>query len=487
MGDFLQKLRLRLLHVHARYHSRAMLTKVARAGDRALLIELGEVTAAELQARAAEARAHSAVVACVPGQQSLYVIFRGRPDVSVLSGVAALPSASQHRRMQITVSFRDEYGPDLAAFLEHSSISRSDFLARLSSIRLTARYLGFRGGFAYLEGWPSEWAMPRRPTSRPVARGSFAIAGQIAGFYPIDSPGGWNVLGRTGQDLENAIVPGDEIELVPSEETLGSSVPAKETTVTLNGVSIDGPLATVVAAADEARLERGLPSGGPFDPRAASLANRLVGNSEDAPVIECALAGPRIRFESESHVAWLGGDSSVAQGVPFSAREVVPGRIRNGLRGYLAVGGGGGGQPASLTADMAAAVATHVAAIRSDDRLRIRVLRGPHESPLGSIECEVTPRLDRVGIRLRPVIPLSFSPPADQPSCGMQFGTIQLHPDGSLVAMGPDHPVTGGYLQPLTVLSDERWKLAYLTPGELVWFVDDEEGASASRGAAKSK
>ena len=48
----------------------------------------------------------------------------------------------------------------------------------------------------------------------------------------------------------------------------------------------------------------------------------------------------------------------------------------------------------------------------------------------------------------------------------MQFGTLQWHPDGTLVAMGPDHPVTGGYLQPATVVSDDLWKLAQLAPGE---------------------
>jgi len=100
----------------------------------------------------------------------------------------------------------------------------------------------------------------------------------------------------------------------------------------------------------------------------------------------------------------------------------------------------------------------------------IRVLPGPHETPLRTIECEVTPQLNRVGIRLKPVTPLDIQAPADLPSSGMQFGTIQLHPDGSLVAMGPDHPITGGYLQPLTVLWDERWKLAQLTPGERVIF-----------------
>ena len=52
----------------------------------------------------------------------------------------------------------------------------------------------------------------------------------------------------------------------------------------------------------------------------------------------------------------------------------------------------------------------------------------------------------------------------------MQCGTVQLHPDGSLVVMGPDHPVTGGYLQPMTVLSSEIPKLAQLVPGERVRF-----------------
>jgi len=131
--------------------------------------------------------------------------------------------------------------------------------------------------------------------------------------------------------------------------------------------------------------------------------------------------------------------------------ERVIGRLRGGLRGWLAFGERG-------------------APPYPDDYRTIRVMPGPHETPLRSIECEVTPQLDRVGIRLRPLQPVGFAPPADLPSCGMQFGTIQLHPDGSLVAMGPDHPITGGYLQPLTVMWDERWKLGQLGPGDRVRF-----------------
>ena len=134
--------------------------------------------------------------------------------------------------------------------------------------------------------------------------------------------------------------------------------------------------------------------------------------------------------------------------------EINVGRIKNGLRGWLAIGtraGGGAGAPL-------------------EDRRVIRIVPGPHQPSITNVECEVTQQLNRVGIRLRPLRDLGITAPADLPSCGMQFGTIQLHPDGSLMAMGPDHPITGGYLQPMTVRWDERWKLAQLTPGERVSF-----------------
>ncbi|MGZ5474638.1 MAG: hypothetical protein ACXWG4_11830, partial [Thermoanaerobaculia bacterium] len=139
-----------------------------------------------------------------------------------------------------------------------------------------------------------------------------------------------------------------------------------------------------------------------------------------------------------------------------SGDERTFGRITNGLRAYLAIGRGPGFQPGG--------------AVRASDRTLIRAMNGPHDLGLTRVECEVTPQLDRVGIRLRPLQPLHVQIPADLKSIGMQCGTVQLHPDGSLVAMGPDHPVTGGYLQPLTVLWTERWKLAQLVPGEKVVF-----------------
>ncbi len=423
--------------------------QVVPAGDNAYLVELGDVSAAELHVAAREARALPDIVAVIPGHSSLYVI-RGAAGFSPPAFDARRPAVRA-----IRVSFAN--APDLDEFLAHARVTFDVFLARVATLRLTVRYLGFRGGFAYLDGWPEEWAMPRRPTSRPfVPRGTFAIAGNVAGFYPIDSPGGWNLLGRTEEDLEYALAPGDQIHIEPTLESLPSPRPRRGEGqgegLPFPAVDVvSAPLARVIATApDWTLIEHGRPPGGPFDDIAAALATRAVEHCD--ALVECAMTGPRLRFRRDAVIAWCPPDLDVVVRRVREGEELALGRITGGLRAYLAIGRAEG----------------VVAKLHRDDRHTIRAMRGPHDIGLNEIECEVTPQLDRVGVRLRPLTPIRASIPADLRSCGMQCGTIQLHPDGSLVAMGPDHPVTGGYLQPMTVLTAERWKLGQLMPGERV-------------------
>ena len=424
--------------------------QVVPAGDRALLVDLGEVTAEELHAADAAVRALRGVARSIVGHSSLYVIFNGPPDRAAVE--AALTTASEAQRatrnvFDIAVTFD---GEDFAAFLGHVATRREDFLRRVDGMQLVARYIGFRGGFAYLDGWPAEWAMPRRSTSRPVAAGSFAIAGSVAAFYPIDSPGGWNILGHTETDLENALAPGDAIVVHVARGAASFRPPKKP-----DRLKPVAPPALEVVAPLAIWTDR------PFDDIAASLANNAVGNDARAAILECPLVGPKVRFVDEAVVAWCTPDLRVEVERVRKGDERTFGRISGGLRGYLAVG-----------------VREHlVQSTRRGDRLRILAMRGPHDIALGDLECEVTPHLDRVGIRLRPLQRIDAAIPADLRSIGMQCGTVQLHPDGSLVAMGPDHPVTGGYLQPLTVLWGERWKLAQLAPGERVTFVVQDPSA----------
>jgi len=136
-----------------------MRPKVTPAGDRGLLADFGaDVSAAELHARAAALRGRPNVIACIVGQQSLYVVFDGEPAIDFDD---VPPIAFTPRTHVIDVDFS---GPDLDEFLAHAHVTREAFMQHIPSIRLTARYLGFRAGFAYLEGWPDEWRMPRRTT-----------------------------------------------------------------------------------------------------------------------------------------------------------------------------------------------------------------------------------------------------------------------------------------------------------------------------------
>jgi hypothetical protein len=197
------------------------------------------------------------------------------------------------------------------------------------------------------------------------------------------------------------------------------------------------------------------------------------------------MVAPRLRFHSPRRAAFCDGEGNVQT---FAVNELDIGRFRGGLRGYLAIEGGidemrGRYAEGPVVIKPNMSLRAHIenrrpsprlrgeGGRRPDEGLQIRVIPGPHSAPPLPIEWEVTSQLNRVGIRLRPIGASSFRPPANLPSCGMQFGTLQWHPDGSLVAMGPDHPVTGGYLQPATVISADVWKLAQLSPGERVQLI----------------
>src|SRR5438270_8052602 len=320
--------------------------KVTRAGDRGLLADFGaEVAAAEVHARAAALRARTNVVACIVGQQSLYVVFDGDPSINFDD---VPPSSFTPRTHVIDVDFS---GPDLDEFLAHVHITRDNFLQTIPTLRLTARYLGFRAGFAYLEGWPEAWRMPRRTRSRNlVPRGSFAIAGVMAGFYPIDSPGGWNILGRTNAmlwnpdaDPPNRFAPGDVIEIRPTSISHFDAQPAAH--FESNGdivaeVVAPGQLTTIAGARDWKRAQYGVSPGGAFDAFAAALANRAAGNADDAPLLECVLVAPRLRFATSRRTAFCDGSGNVQTFMLLPGEELNLRRFHGGLRGYLAIKGG---------------------------------------------------------------------------------------------------------------------------------------------------
>lgn len=186
--------------------------RIVPAGDSAILLELEERIDERVNARVigiAESLQRQAIAGVrdiVPTYRSVAVYFDPlRTDQQVLveslEGEAArqddvtLGSAVVHR---VPVCYGGEFGPDLAAVADFAGIAEADAVAIHSGATYRVFMLGFMPGFAYMGVLDPRIAAPRRLTPRArVAAGSVGIAGPQTGIYPMDAPGGWQLIGRT--------------------------------------------------------------------------------------------------------------------------------------------------------------------------------------------------------------------------------------------------------------------------------------------------
>lgn len=149
----------------------------------------------------------------------------GAPDAQTLldalraawdqSEAAAVPS----RRIDIPVHYGGSAGSDLDEVARHTGLSRDEVIGLHSAAEYTVYFLGFLPGFAYLGGMDPRLATPRRREPRlMVPAGSVGIGGEQTGIYPIASPGGWQLIGRTSlpmfdsaRDPPSLLLPGDTV------------------------------------------------------------------------------------------------------------------------------------------------------------------------------------------------------------------------------------------------------------------------------------
>ena len=108
------------------------------------------------------------------------------------------PSRRRYATAEIPVCYDAEFAFDLTEVARRAGFSIDEVVARHARGEYRVQCVGFAPGFPYLSGLPEELASPRRATPRAhVPAGSVAIGGVQTGIYPQDSPGGWNVIGRT--------------------------------------------------------------------------------------------------------------------------------------------------------------------------------------------------------------------------------------------------------------------------------------------------
>ena len=107
--------------------------------------------------------------------------------------------------MEIPVLYGGDYGPDLGYVAEYNHMTPEEVIKRHTSAEYLIYMLGFTPGFSYMGGMDEQIATPRLKTPRVlIPAGSVGIAGKQTGIYPIDSPGGWQLIGRTPVKLYDA-------------------------------------------------------------------------------------------------------------------------------------------------------------------------------------------------------------------------------------------------------------------------------------------
>jgi|TARA_B110001454_G_C12575927_1_gene373958 inhibitor of KinA len=119
----------------------------------------------------------------------------------------------KYNRVEIPVLYGAKYGPDLDRVCEYTGLSSDEVIKRHTAGNYLVYFIGFSPGFPYIGGMDETLATPRLDTPRKkVPLGSVAVANNQTGIYPIESPGGWNLIGRTPlpifniNDPENSLV-----------------------------------------------------------------------------------------------------------------------------------------------------------------------------------------------------------------------------------------------------------------------------------------
>ena len=206
------------------------------ASDRSLLVAFGESISVETHhgvfhlTRALEGV--RGILNLHPAYASLLVEFDPRlHDHALMEALvrerAASEAAESHgeetRLVEIAVRYGAEFGPDLADVARHTGLTPERVVEMHAGAEYLVYFLGFAPGFAYLGGLPPELTTPRLSAPRKrVPAGSVAIGGNQTGVYPIESPGGWRIIGHTDAKLfdPSAAEPvllrmGDRLRFVP--------------------------------------------------------------------------------------------------------------------------------------------------------------------------------------------------------------------------------------------------------------------------------
>lgn len=210
--------------------------QIEQAGPDAVLIRFGEQINTDLVPviRAATKRLQNSlqeeIRGLVPSYTTLMLCYDPRKNdfLSIQQKIQqqltnlTISNTQMGKLIEIPVWYHPEVGPDLQHVADFHQISIEEVIRRHTETTYQIFAIGFAPGFAYMGNVPQQLATPRLKTPRPnVAAGSVAIADQQTAVYPISTPGGWNILGRTTMKMFDRqspklcpVLPGDRVKFI---------------------------------------------------------------------------------------------------------------------------------------------------------------------------------------------------------------------------------------------------------------------------------
>jgi KipI family sensor histidine kinase inhibitor len=363
-----------------------MVPAFCRAGESAVLARFGAKIDLEISKR---------VLACLstldkkskpdgigemlPGYASVLVRFDplrvSRQEVEDWIRDAADAGSAQKleppRNITIPVKYGGDGGPDLEEIAKICGLgSAADVIAAHSGGDYRVYFLGFLGGFPYLGGLqPPLTAVGRLSTPRmKLPAGTVGIAGGQTGIYPVSSPGGWYLLGRTPktlfdplQDPPALLKAGDLVKFVPTDEPIPEETEAVEAAAPVLGAKwieiVDpGPQTSVQDVGRYGYARHGVSRSGAADDLSLRMGNALVGNAPETPGLEVMMGGLKMKCAYPCAIALTGADCGATLKRPEVDEPIslnVNERIflekddlvelkfaKDGMRAYVCVQGG---------------------------------------------------------------------------------------------------------------------------------------------------
>jgi len=209
------------------------------AGDTALVVEFGQAIDRNLNAkvlalarsieRRAAAGRFKGLIETVPTFRSLMIYYD--PLVLDPAELAAeleemlrnlQPAPPAGRVWQLPVCYDPQVGPDLVEVAQRTGLTPSQIVERHSAVTYHVYMLGFLPGQAYMGDLPAQLELPRRATPRlSIPAGSLAIAMNMTCIFPLQTPCGWHLIGRSPVPLWDGdagralLAPGDQVRFAP--------------------------------------------------------------------------------------------------------------------------------------------------------------------------------------------------------------------------------------------------------------------------------